>query len=340
MGMTAASWTRYPKMEQSSSCSGHYGGDWIVTEKLHGANFSIVADRQYGVCFAKRSGILANDEDFFSFRSQGLGEQLAVAACRLLDEAAGAASVTVFGELCGGAYPHPEQPAVDGLAPVQRGVWYSPSLCFVVFDVRVLHNGDCSRFLDFDQARQLSEAAGFLFSAPLARGSLSVCLDFPVEYQSRLAARLGLPPLSGDNLAEGVVVRSAVEAGGQKPGQRAMFKRKIAAFSEKQYSNPAWRAAAAGGASGRAEGRELLRYELLACVSEPRLAAVESKLGRVDATDRAACRRLLEDYKTDVREALEADGLLGSGAPPLDQGLEAELDTAARALIRRHLLHG
>jgi len=41
----------------------------------------------------------------------------------------------VYGELYGGAYPHPSVFAVPDLIPVQRGVWYSPQLSFLAFDL-------------------------------------------------------------------------------------------------------------------------------------------------------------------------------------------------------------
>lgn len=43
--------------------------DWVVTEKIHGANFGITTDG-VEVRFAKRKELLSNHEDFFGYSSQ------------------------------------------------------------------------------------------------------------------------------------------------------------------------------------------------------------------------------------------------------------------------------
>ena len=102
--------------------------------------------------------------------------------------------------------------------------------------------------MDFAEARRLAQNAGFHFVDVLAQGSLQACLDAPIRFSSRVPAMLRLPMLSElgmPNLAEGVVVRMAREASAGelraglkgRSGARAMFKQKIAEFSEKQYQN-------------------------------------------------------------------------------------------------------
>ena len=195
------SWSKYPKMAESTQAWASLPpGDWVVTEKIHGANFSVVADAEGGTHFAKRSGPLPADEDFYSFRSAGLDATLAAAAHRLLEAVRLAApatrSVCVFGELFGGHYPHPAVPPTPGLQPVQRGVWYCPDLRFVAFDVCASVGGGGGGggeaaaaaaaaercFLDFAEARRLARRAGFWFAEPLAQGPLERCLEEPVRF--------------------------------------------------------------------------------------------------------------------------------------------------------------
>ena len=96
------------------------------------------------------------------------------------------------------------------------------------------------------------------------------------------------------------------------------------------------------------EAETLLRYEMLAAVNQQRLDSVLSKSARVDAADKAACRRLLHDFKVDVAEALAEDGLLKPATternmPALQQlavrhaPLHAELEAASRTLITKFL---
>ena len=81
-------WARYPKIPHkmpNSDASSSANDEWIVTEKLHGANFSVLVDACARVHFASRGGILAEHDNFFGFRTSGLHEQLAKSAQDLRD---------------------------------------------------------------------------------------------------------------------------------------------------------------------------------------------------------------------------------------------------------------
>jgi len=71
-----------------------------VTEKLHGANFSLVISAEEQVAFASRSGILAENDPFFGFRSQSLDASLAPKAralrAGLVEAGAAAADASVI----------------------------------------------------------------------------------------------------------------------------------------------------------------------------------------------------------------------------------------------------
>lgn len=360
---------KYDKMGEDSGAVGAQAGcslanAYVVTEKIHGANFCIIvsvgADAFSPVVrFAKRTAILghADDaEDFYSCRSTGLLRELmplAVALFRRLWESDGGAfeAIHIYGELFGGRYPHPEVPVVPRLEPVQIGVWYAPSLHFQAFDVAIEREGSRA-FLDYSVAREACEGAGLPFAAPLHTGTLAECLDFPIEFDSTIPARLRLAqlPANTPNLAEGVVIRpvrepfSATKAGrccakrseSGKVSVRGLFKRKIAAFGEKQYQNDDWRKGKAGGAGpSRDDALEMASYEVASCITEQRLDNVLSKTGRVDPHDRSACRQLLQDLKADVAESLEdEDRMLLQGSEELQQ----QLDSGCRDLITQRLL--
>lgn len=149
------------------------------------------------------------------------------------------ARVSVYGELCGGRYPHPVVPDIPGLRPVQKGIWYSPGLVYVGFDLLLTPQvsntvpadaapraaADTPQYAGYAQARVACEEAGFMFAAPLCVGSLSDCLAFGERFSSTLPLRLGLPALGSDNLAEGVVIRAVTAPGPARfPSQRPMFK--------------------------------------------------------------------------------------------------------------------
>lgn len=377
-------WSRYPKIADSSApimSRALLSTEWLCTEKAHGANFSAAVACDGQVHFAARSGLLAASDNFYGYKSQGLDAYLVPRVLALRTALVRDGFVTandtlvVYGELCGGHYPHPAVPAVaGGVGPVQRGVWYSPALVFIAFDIAVVpvaadaaagdgrladmalsSSHQRTRFLDFDVARAASIAADLRFTQPLRRGTLAHCLDLDVRFASTIPTTLGLPTLPAEhsNWAEGLVVRPVREP--PPDGGRGLVKRKIPEFSEKQYSHDHWRGARHGAVSSRGsasmswvEAETLLRYEMLAAVNQQRLDSVLSKSARVDAADKAACLRLLHDFKVDVAEALAEDGLLQPATternmPALQQlavrhaPLHAELEAASRTLITKFL---
>jgi hypothetical protein len=133
---------KYEKMSETSGSTGAAAGksfpdSYIVTEKVHGANFCVIAsqtslDPAPIVKFAKRTAILGGPEDaedFYGCRSAGLLRQLAPMAEEAFQMLAAADSqesplraVHIYGELFGGCYPHPDIPAIPGIQPVQVGI--------------------------------------------------------------------------------------------------------------------------------------------------------------------------------------------------------------------------
>jgi Rnl2 family RNA ligase len=258
-------------------------------------------------------------------------------------------AVHIYGELFGGCYPHPDVPKCPGIEPVQMGIWYAPDLHFMGFDV-ASEIGGTRKFLQYDSAREVCEACSLLFAAPLFRGTLAECLDFPIEFETTIPTRFGLPPLSASvaseerNLAEGVVVRPHMEptvncTAGVRAGKesiRGIFKRKIPQFSEKRYQNDDWKQSKGGGGGNvTVTDEEITSMEIAACVTAQRLANVLSKIGRVDPKNKEACRALLQDFREDVKEALEDKDRQALG---VSTKLQAELDDFCKGVITQELL--
>ncbi|MEV8531454.1 RNA ligase family protein [Streptomyces sp. NPDC051211] len=204
----------------------------MAHEKVHGANFAIVCDAS-GAHPAKRRELLgdAGLDEFFGVGRIWPG--LAVAASRCAQAlrqrygAAPAAPVTVYGELAGGRYPHPDVPPSQGVAPVQTGVWYAPELLWLPFDATVATPGGLCWAADRD-LRDAAESAGLHCVPLLGQGSLARVQELPELFPTQVPAMLGLPALPG-NLAEGLVVKPAGESWG---AARPMAKVKQPAFAE------------------------------------------------------------------------------------------------------------
>ncbi|KAK3256512.1 hypothetical protein CYMTET_34357 [Cymbomonas tetramitiformis] len=271
------------------------GGLWCVTEKIHGANMQCIVGPEDSVRWGKRTSELEPTDNFFGFRTAVAvqHEEKAITLLRLTREyhsARGLGEVSglaVCGELCGGEYPHPEVDAAPGVMPIQTGVWYSPNLHFVAFDLEVELADGKRDFMEYAAARQLLEEAEFMVLPPLLIGNFEEVCNSDHNFTTTFPALIGLPPLANDNnKAEGIVIKPLVckrDAG----EERIFMKRKIEEFSEKKCDAvTTWqRRQDDTSRSQEAEQEErqveALLYETLACVTPQRLDAVISKYGRL-----------------------------------------------------------
>jgi Rnl2 family RNA ligase len=295
----------YPRITTGGAA---VGGDWVATEKIHGGQLVLGYDGG-ALHVGKRKAWLRPDEAFFGWQLLRDRFQLAVEAA--LDR--GGAAVRIFGELYGGAYPHPDVPAAPGMAPVQTGVWYSPTVRYALFDVlRHAEPGDEGRFLPYAEVAAVATAAGLDVVPLLARGTRTSLDAVPVRFPTRVPHLLGLPELDG-NLAEGVVLRpDALMA----PADRPVRKLKIAEFDERRFS--ASRKWDPWLHLSPAELREIATT----MVNGPRLASARSKVG----PDAGAARldEVTLDVMVDLAEAFPA----AMGA------LDAEDEAALQGHIR------
>ncbi|TKD00278.1 RNA ligase family protein [Polyangium fumosum] len=315
--------------------------EWIVTEKIHGANFCFVTEGEEVRC-AKRKGLLADDEDFFGHRgvlrrcAGGVRDVLA----RVKTRAPKATSVFVYGELFGGGYPHPDVPPVPGVQPVQTGCWYAPGIEFCAFDVGFVQEGGPERvYLDQDEAREACEEAGIPFARPLFRGRYEDAFAYPLGFETTIPARLGLPSLGPSNKAEGVVLKPARalvvprRAGVVRP----VVKRKIAEFAEDERFHEAekW----SGPRAPAASALDWLVHEASSLVNENRLNAAVSKVGPTRPGDTARLGEVLALVREDLDVELHARhaDALRALSPADSRALAAHLDSEARALVELYL---
>ena len=207
--------------------------DWVAVEKVHGTNFGIYLIDEKAVRFAKRSGIMDPNENFFGYHCMidEFTAQVRIIT-DLLKQKHGLGRIgrtVVNGELFGAKYKHPLVPKSEKWCVMPNGKkfpiagveiqrepfpQYSPELHFFCFDVKYSVTGDEQDFvqLGYDEFVELcSRVPNLLYAKALVRGTLDDCLAFDVEnFITPLPALLGLGnyPLEG-NLAEGIVIRHA-----------------------------------------------------------------------------------------------------------------------------------
>jgi Rnl2 family RNA ligase len=217
------------KYMQNIVDQGLSGGTWVVTEKVHGANFSFLCDGNE-VRVAKRTGLA--DEGFYNCGS--VIEKYEHKVNRLFAHIKGNSeeevdSIQVYGELAGGgAYPGIK----SQVKSVQKGVHYSPELFFYAFDIRVNHP-DKSVYVNYDEMVHLFQEFGFFYAKSLFKGTFQEGLEYSNEFPSTIPFSLGLPTEElGENVCEGVVIKP-IEEKRFNSGERVAVKNKNEKWSEK-----------------------------------------------------------------------------------------------------------
>lgn len=213
---------------------------WDVTEKVHGANCCIITNGN-DTKFAKRSGIVKDGENFFNyekileeFRPKIINAFNYIKKKYETNETI-IDLVQFYGELFGGAYPHPDVPRNSQFNSVQKGLYYAPYQSFYGFDIAIVYKSPDKEgrfWLNPDEMADVFEKNNIFYSKSLFRGTLDECLEFNNAFQSNIPTWLGLPPIK-DNICEGVVFKPMVPYFFNN-GDRILLKNKNERFSEKR----------------------------------------------------------------------------------------------------------
>lgn len=251
---------------------GHSGGEFVVQEKIHGANFSIWSDITKTLP-AKRSGFVAGDDNFFNCHVvvKKYYQQIRAMFGKLQHEK-NAETVTLCGELYGGLYPHKDVKPTQNAMKVQKGVFYCPHNEFYGFDIMV-----DGFLLGVDETNALYDEFDIPHAETLFRGTLEKCLEYPNEFQSKLWEKFDLPPIE-DNVCEGVVIKPA-DVKFLYDGSRVILKNKNEKFTEVQKERKPKEPHVF------APDAQLAFETMSEYVTENRLRNVLSKIGPVTKTD-------------------------------------------------------
>ena len=252
--------------------------DWLVTEKVHGANFSIhisVPERE--MRFASRNQFV--DESFFNARkmTDNLKTSFLALAENVFKEHPDAKRIALFGELFG-----------QGL---NKGVSYPAGRHFAMFDIVVeTHESEqlqkqltdegktetdsFLRYLDYDDMVRHANLAGVPTVPELFRGPMAEALSFNPHVRSLVGERTDSEFVSPEeNWAEGVAIRPN-KAFFDHYGHRVSIKNKSEKFKEKEKKTRA----------RKPRSLETLERhpDLPDYITEARLSNVLSKEGEID----------------------------------------------------------
>jgi len=206
--------------------------EFVVQEKVHGSNVCFITDGQT-VGFGKRTGFVESGEKFYDYEE--LLEQYTPKVISLYSiikkDNPEIQTITIFGEMFGGKYAHPDVKNSTKISVIQKGVFYCPTHEFYAFDLYV-STSESARYLSVDEMNNYFEHVNFLYAKSLFRGTLSECMQYPNEFQSQISNWLGLPQIE-NNICEGIVIRPVVPAY-LRNGTRVLLKDKNEHFAEKK----------------------------------------------------------------------------------------------------------
>lgn len=204
--------------------TGNAVGEWVQTLKIHGANYSLWCNDE-DVNRGKRSGFI-EEQSFYGDFHFNYNQNIKDMFDYLKSNNPTIEELTVYGEIYGGLYNHPDIKKVKGAVKVQKEVQYRPDNDFIVFDIKI-----DGMFVGYDIELLLCAKFGFPHVPELARGTFDALIKNSVEFPDPLHKRFGLPDIE-DNDAEGWVLKPV------KPlffgnGDRIIIKGKHPKLSEK-----------------------------------------------------------------------------------------------------------
>jgi len=276
---------------------------WVVTEKVHGANFSFITDG-VSVRPASRNGILGSDEEgnYNFYGCSPVVKRYASSIKYMYQEEFNNSSlVQVYGELCGQG--------------IQKNVNYGEK-DFVVFDIKV-----DGVFLDWDLVVSVCNHSGLMHAPEIARGSLSDMLEVTPEFLSIVAAWS-----DGVCKAEGVVIKP-IDGSIMMGEVRPILKNKSKDFSEKSEKTPKK-------PTKISEDQEGILSSFLGFVNTNRIRSVLSKTGVPSVKEFGKVQGLLiqdakQDFENDLYSISDEDW----------KAIRKVINREVSAIIRPHWLN-
>lgn len=304
-------------------------GVWLVTEKIHGSNFSFWYDGKK-FRMAKRTCWIADGDDFYGI--QKLKDDLVEKVKQLyamLSVDRKIDYIAVFGEIFGGSYPHPDVPRSADAKKVQKGIYYCPDNRFMIYDVKV-----DDEYADFNAMQKMCGWVGLPFFMALFTGTFAECLEYPNDFQSTIAHDFNFPEIE-DNICEGIVIRPN-KTRFLRIGKRVILKSKNEKWAEKASRKKKKRTLA----DFSKEAKEFA-LEMQSFVTENRYDAVVSKMGEVKISDFGKIhgefgKDVHKEFMKDTKKALDYNNLEKEEQKRIKKAINQEIAN----IIRKKLVRG
>ena len=255
---------------------GFSGDEFIVQEKVHGANFSFYTDGKE-IKYAKRTQLIDSNESFFNHKliAEKYKNKLFKVFEIVKQNYPETIFISVIGEIFGGIYPHKDVLPNNNSVIVQNGIWYCPYNDFYAFDILINNK----HFLDVYEINEIFEKVGFFYAKTLFSGNFKNAINFSNKFNSQIPDWLGLPTID-ENICEGTIIKPNKTVF-LKNGSRLIIKNKNEKWEEKM-ANKSPKPDLTLEIS--AKSKEIL-FELEKYLTLNRLNNLLSKLGGIQGTD-------------------------------------------------------
>jgi Rnl2 family RNA ligase len=338
--------------------------DWVVTEKVHGSNFSFIVSpsplnsEKKLVQIAKRTQILDHItlSSYYPEATQTIKERYEESAKKAFDYIQEnifpeyrVTQINIFGELFGGIYTHPDVPQVRDRMPVFKEVQYCPNFDFYLFDVHVAlidkNEQEEHRWLSHDDIETMCPIVDFpIYAKALARGPFEQVINYDVVFSSTLPSRFyNLPPIDKKhhpndpiaNIVEGIVIKPNVST---HIGGRVVIKKKTSKFSEKKEAKKKVKTEKTHVDTGITETTQAAWDELERYITHNRLLNCVSKVGDV-TVDRKAVGELMKMLTSDAMEEFEKENseLWNSLHKEQKKKVTKKLSNSVQGLVKEYL---
>lgn len=207
-------------------------GEFSVSEKVDGSNLSFWITPDGKIEAAKRSVFLTG-ENFYNYQTvlEKIRPQLLSILSYINDIHDDTVElVIVYGELFGGYYNHVDVKPDPNATKIQKRASYAQFNDFYAFDIRI-KVGDDYKWLSVGECEEVFGSVCLLYAEPLFRGTFEDCLDFDINFVTRIPEIFGLPPIEG-NICEGIVI-VPVEPRFMPNNQRLILKKKNDKFGDR-----------------------------------------------------------------------------------------------------------
>lgn len=210
---------------------------YMITEKVHGANSSILFNGTE-FKYSTRTHYVGNLDNFYNLQTatEYIKPSLIKIFQILKNENCKLEFVRIFGEICGGNYPSKEINIKKNsqCKQVQKGVYYTPMNEFLAFDIAFKYETqEKMQYMCAREAFNFFEDEGIKHVPVLSVvNNLTEALEFPNDKESVVYNLFNLPKIE-ENIMEGVVIKPLDYSAYTKRGTRVILKNKNEKFKEK-----------------------------------------------------------------------------------------------------------